>query len=89
MSGCSQVMKFLLSVQEPEEKEEKKEGLSPLPGDVGAAFSGAYGGAVPKPVSCNVTNIVLLFSDFQLNNLIGITTCGQHEEFQLHHDGFF
>ena len=88
-------MKFLLSVQEPEEKEEKKEGLSPLPGDVGAAFSGAYGGAIPKPVSlqCRVhyTNIVLLLSDSQskLNNLIGITTYGQHEEFQLNHDSFF
>ena len=55
MSGCSQVMTFLLSVQEPEEKEEKKEGLSPLPGDVGAAFSGA----IPKPVSCNAAYTTL------------------------------
>ena len=37
--------------QEPEEEEEKKEELSPLPGDVGAASSGAFGGAIPKPVS--------------------------------------
>ena len=59
MSGCSQVMKFLLSVQEPEEREEKKEGLSTLPGDVGAAVSGAYGGAIPKPVSCNAAYTTL------------------------------
>ena len=37
--------------EEDEEIEEKKEELSPLPGDVGAAFSGAFGGAIPKPVS--------------------------------------
>ena len=37
--------------QKPEEEEEKKEELSPLPGDVGAASSGAFGGAIPKPVS--------------------------------------